>query len=344
MDGITIRENVPLAPQTTLKVGGAARFFVSVTTVPELVHAISFAKEKSLPIFILGGGSNILVDDGGFSGLVIKIDIRGVSYEEKGDTVFITVAAGESWDALVADTVSRGLWGIENLSGIPGTVGAAPIQNIGAYGTEIENVIEHVHVFDRSTGEEKHLTREQCSFAYRDSIFKHEEGARYVVTAVTLRLSRTPTPNISYKDLTEYFKNTTRVPTLQEIRDAVLSIRAKKFPNLRMVGTAGSFFKNPIISSHAFTQLRTLFPDVPGFPTTDGRIKVPLGWIFDHGFGLRGHREGNVSLFEQQALVLVANEGATAREVSAFAERITATVKEKIKIDIEWEVRTIVHT
>ena len=307
--------------------------------------------------------------------------VGGAPFAKGDDTELVVAGAGESWDALVAQAVGRGLWGVENLSGIPGTVGAAPIQNIGAYGTEVKNTIEWVEVFDTKTGKSKKFSNEKCEFGYRDSIFKHPEGKSLIVTRVALRLKKSGTPNLEYKDLKNYFgrgeqesrtpppfqggdKRGGSFPSLEEIRRAVLEIRSKKFPDLREFGTAGSFFKNPVISKEKFDELKKKFPNLPGFELRikparlqpdrivlagnsrsgggEGlKIKIPLAWILDNVCGLKGYRKGDVALFEQQPVVLVNFGNASAKEIQAFAKEVSLCVKEKTDIEIEWEVQSI---
>ncbi|MDP3661708.1 MAG: UDP-N-acetylmuramate dehydrogenase [bacterium] len=324
-------KNVSIAEFTSFKIGGKADYFCRARSVDELKEALAFARRHSLPIFILGGGTNMLLSDDGFRGVVVKIELHGVKWGEAS-----VVAAGENWDSFVAETVARGLWGLENLSGIPGTVGAAPVQNIGAYGVEIAEVLEWVEALDMRTGEIKQLSNADCAFAYRDSIFKKQEGKNFIITRVAFRLQKDGAPNLQYKDLAEYFSSG-GAPTLQQIRRAVLEIRARKFPDLKTHGTAGSFFKNPIISKEKFEELKKRFPGLSGFPVPSG-VKVPLAWILDKICGLKGFEQDNTALWKDQPLVLVNKGGASASAVSALADNIAHIVKEKTGIEIEREV------
>ena len=337
-----IQENVPLAPLTTFHVGGNADFFVVAAAVSEVREAVSSAKENNVPVTILAGGSNVLVSDSGVRGLVIKIEIAGISLEEETDVNVVVVAgAGEMFDALVHHTVANGWWGLENLSAIPGSVGATPVQNVGAYGVEVKNLIEWVEVFDTETDAVKKMSPRECSFGYRDSIFKHAEGKRYIILRVAYRLSKKPKPLLAYRDLAEWFKGRAEAPKLEEIRAAVMRIRSRKFPDWRTVGTAGSFFKNPIISQEAFAALTETYPDLPGFPVDTERIKVSLGWILDKLLHLRGHTEGSVGTYENQALVVVTHGDATSCDIDMFAEKIAERVFEKTNIRIEKEVTNV---
>lgn len=335
-----MKENVSLAGETTLRVGGEARYFVSAKTEEEVLAAVTFAAGHHLQIFILGGGSNTLVNDEGFSGLVIKMETEGISYEEVGGGALARAAAGVSWDAFVSDTVSRGFWGLENLSGIPGTVGAAPIQNIGAYGVEVKNTIESVRTFDIRTQKEKVFSNAECGFGYRDSFFKSAEGKNFIVLEVTFRVSKEQKQNISYKDLQQYFETKKKDSALfsaADIRNAVLEIRSGKFPDLSKVGTAGSFFKNPILSKEHFEKLKSNYSDLPSFLAKDG-LKIPLAFVLDKICGLKGFKKGAVELFKNQPLVLVNTGKATAKEISDFSAEIKKVVFEKTEIEIEEEV------
>lgn len=336
---IEIRESVPLRECSTLHIGGPARYFCSVSSVEDLRSAVRFAKEKSVPFVVCGGGSNILWSDGGFPGLVIHMRIMGVQYEEDGDAVRVIANAGENWDGLVADSVSRGLYGVENLSCIPGTVGASPIQNIGAYGAEVKDVIEWVEIYDTETENLRRFAHVECQFGYRDSFFKTEEGKRFLVVRVCFSLQKEDSVQFSYRDIKDYFAG--RDPkdvSPGEMREAVCAIRSKKFPDWQVVGTAGSFFKNPVITNEKYAELKRAYPDMPLFPAGENKVKAPLGWICDRVCGLRGVRRGNVGTHAAQALVFVAYANATAHEVVSFAGFVAQTVKEKTGIVIEWEV------
>jgi UDP-N-acetylmuramate dehydrogenase len=346
---MTIEENIPLAPLTTFHIGGPARCLAHVQDIKEMHEALSFAKKKELQVLILGGGSNVLIADAGFEGLVIKIEIAGVEIKKEGEKVFLIAGAGENWDALVQKAVAENLWGVENLSGIPGTVGAAPVQNIGAYGTELKDTLAWVEALDTRSGGSKKFLNSECGFSYRSSIFKKEAG-RFVVLRVALQLSVLPKPNISYRDLLQVFSENMH-PTLGEIRTAVLAIRAAKFPDLAKEGTAGSFFLNPIVSKDLATKLAEQYPGLPqflaeeGLPDGKASVKLSLAWLLDHVLNLRGLRRGRARLFEKQPLVIVAEHppagGCSARDVVALAEEVEWQVKEKIGIEIEREVRIL---
>lgn len=335
---LSIRTQVPLAPYTTLGAGGIAEYFIEIATEAQLAEAVRWAKERQLPIRILAGGSNVLVPDEGVQGLVIRPLFDGITYAEDGDRVSVTAGAGVLLDALVAEMVTKGLWGIENLSGIPGTVGATPVQNVGAYGVEIKDLVSHVRVFNITTETFSEMDNNECAFGYRDSFFKSEEGKEFIITHVTFSLIKDPSPKIAYKDLAARFAETEQ-PSLDAIRAAVLEIRAGKFPDWKVVGTAGSFFKNPIIPKIEADAVLAKYPDIPSFPQDGDMVKLSLGWILDKVCGLKGYREGNVGLYEAQALVLVCEKGTSSHEIETFAQMISDRVFEKISVRIEREVR-----
>lgn len=337
-----ILENIILAPYTTFKIGGPARYFCVVTNEEDVAEATKFAKKKRVSIMVIGGGSNLLISDKGFRGLVMKNEIKGVEWKDEGDTVKITAGAGEDWEELVKQSVEKGLYGMEHLSSIPGTVGATPIQNIGAYGVDASSIIESVKAMDISASKFVTLDNASCKFGYRDSVFKHDKG-KYIVTSVTYRVKKHGKAEIGYKDVAEYFKKRDiREPTLAQVRQAVIEIRKNKLPDWKMWGTAGSFFKNPIVSAQEFQKLEKRFPGLPGYIENDGRVKVALGWILDKVCNVRGLVIGNVGTYEKQALVVVVKPGATASEVVAFARHLMECVKEKtglvIESEVEWAV------
>lgn len=364
-----IQTNVSLREYTTFHIGGSAEYFVSVASVEGLRSAVAWARGKNIPITILGGGSNVFVSDAGVKGLVIHNVIKGRVVKEHGDEVLLTIGAGEIFDEIVAFAVSNGWWGLENLSCIPGSVGATPIQNIGAYGVEIQDHIVSVDACDSKSDSVVRLEKDACAFGYRDSLFKHEEGKQYIVTGVTYRLTKKPNPILHYRDLAlwnearekargafargcrdfrlkgeniiqpeQYRYGESKSPTLTEIRTEVCKIRSKKFPDWSIVGTAGSFFKNPIISNTHFNELVEKYPLLPGHPTENGEVKVALGWILDHVLHVRGYREGNVGTYEGQALVVVNHGNATAAELEKFVQNISKKVFNATNIVVEWEV------
>ncbi len=343
-----IRENIPIAPYTTFKIGGPARFFCSVTSEDELVEAVGFSRDKKIPFLMLGGGSNLLIADNGFDGLVIRNEIMGKKFvENRGvkdakDFVLVEAGAGEDWESLVAEVVARGLYGMENLSSIPGKVGASPVQNVGAYGVDASNIIQSVRALDTTTMEFVDLSNADCLFSYRDSIFKHEKG-HYAISRVTYKLQKDGKVQTSYKGLKNYLsENGITDPSIMEVRDAIVEIRKNKLPDWTKWGTAGSFFKNPIISHEKFQELKVRYPELPGFPESDGRVKVSLGYVLDKICNKKGIVMGNAGTYEKQALVIVTKPGAKAAEVIALARDLMKDVFDhtgiKIDSEVEWAV------
>ncbi len=325
-----VQERVLLGPLTTFCIGGAAKYFVRVKNITELRESLDFSKSRNLEILFFGGGSNVLLSDAGFNGLVVKIEITGV--EKKGE--MLIASAGESWDALVERAVREGLWGIENLSGIPGTVGAAPVQNIGAYGSEIKDTLAWVEAFDTHNRQVVRLQNADCAFDYRTSRFK-KEPERFVIVRAAFALKKNGTPNASYKDLSDIGNS-----SLPEIRAKVLAIRAGKFPDLEKEGTAGSFFLNPVVSAQQAAELLQKYPNLPNFPAEQGQ-KVSLAWIFDNILQIKGLSVGGARLYEKQPLCIVASRDACSADVAELAQKVAELVQNKLGITIEPEVKII---
>lgn len=343
-----VKKNVQLSTYTTLNIGGPAAFFVSVTSPSELQEALGWAKKRSIPFFILGGGSNVLFPDEGYSGLVIHISLKGVTYKDSGEEVLVTAAAGELWDALVEEIVVKGLWGLENLSGIPGSVGATPVQNVGAYGVEVARVIEWVEGFDTKTFSTKVFTNKECAFTYRSSCFKEDVEKRYIITRVCYRLSRKGNANMLYqdpsklyRDIAEYFKGRVGEPTVREVRDAVLDIRKSKFPNLKEIGTAGSFFLNPILLNEEVAKLKDRFPNLPVYPIDADKSKVSVAWILDNILHLKGVQRGAVGAYKNHVLAFVNYGGASSNELRVFADQVKEKVFEETGVSITPEVTIV---
>lgn len=317
-----IRENVSLAPMTTMKIGGPARYFCEAASLAEVEEVVDYAARHELPIFILGGGSNILVSDDGYPGLVLRVTMNDVVSREEDGQLFLTVGAGYRWDDIVALAVSFGAWGIEGLSAIPGTVGGATVQNIGAYGCEVGDVITEVEVYDPTAVCVRTLTNAECRFGYRDSVWKHE-GKGLIVLRVTFRLQKKAAPNIAYKDVAAFFaQKGIATPSLGDIRDAIIAIRSAKFPDLSTHGTAGSYFKNPVVSARDAEEFLSRFPGAPHYPLHDGSVKLSAAWIIDNVLQMRGVKAGHVGCWDAQALVVVNYGDASADEVIGFAHEI----------------------
>ena len=327
-----IIENVPLAPYTTLKVGGPARYFVEARSEAQILEALSHARARSLPVFVLGGGSNLVVADAGWSGLIIRIAVAGIRIEEAeqdGKRVFVA-GAGEDWDKLVAYSVEQNCSGIECMSGIPGTVGGTPVQNVGAYGQEVAETIVSVRVIDRNSGESRQLSNSDCGFAYRTSIFNQREKDRYIVCEVAYALTPSGRPQIDYADLKRYFAPSPSTPTLPEVREAVRSIRASKAmlitPDDEDCRSAGSFFKNPIISPAEYDRLAALPASreqkPPQFVAPDGQVKVSAAWLVERSGFHKGYTEGRVGISRKHSLAIVNRGGATAAEILNFKDKV----------------------
>jgi len=335
---LQVRENIPLAPFTTLRVGGPARFFVRAASESDVQQAIKFATERGLPLFVLGGGSNVVVADSGFTGLVLMIAIAGFAHHPDDESI-VTVGAGENWDAFVSGCVKRGLAGVECLSGIPGTVGGTPVQNVGAYGQEVSETIRAVRCFDLRSGTVVTLSNDACEFGYRRSVFNTTERGRYVVLDVTFELRRGGAPKITYRDLAGRFGD--RQPTLIDTRKAVLDIRRAKSmviddgdPNSR---SAGSFFKNPVVTSATHQKIASEFGDVPGFAQPDGTIKIPAAWLIERTGFYKGYAVGPVGLSTKHTLAIVNRGGATAAEIVQFASAIQKRVVDVFGIELRPE-------
>ncbi len=335
-----ILENIPLAPFTTLGVGGPARHFARARSVEDVLHLFSTAQDSE-EVFILGGGSNLLISDAGFNGLVIKLEIGGVGFQNYDDHTLVEVGAGEDWDGSVAACVERDLAGVECLSGIPGTVGGTPVQNVGAYGQEVSESIVSVRCYDRRERKLVELSALECGFAYRTSIFNTDERDRYVVLSVLYRLIRNGPPKIAYKDLQERFDG--REPTLAETRAAVIAIRREKSmvidaadPNSR---SAGSFFKNPIVK----TSVADLIAEemeidrVPHFPADEGKVKIPAAWLIERAGFEKGLVLGNAGISRNHSLAIINRGGASASEIVALKDLIQKTVFDKFGISLQPE-------
>ncbi len=311
---MNIKEKELLSNYTTFRIGGPADFLIEAGNEEDIKEAILFAHKKVLPLTVIGGGSNILASDSGFHGVVLKMVSMGIEIrkDEANNRASFVVEAGEGWDKFVEYTVACGYFGMENMSLIPGTVGGAVVGNIGAYGKEIENSLLWVEAMDMRTGGIKKLSNKECDFRYRQSFFKTSTGRNFIILRACFELKyggkngELFEPNFSYKDLQEYFanKNINR-PTIKQIREAVVNIRKNKLPDLAKCGTAGSFFKNPIISRAKYDALLIKYPDLTGHTEDNGSMKVSLGLILDKICHLKGVRRGKVGTYSEQALVLI---------------------------------------
>jgi len=341
-----LQENVPLAPLTTFHIGGPARFFVETASRSDVEEAVRFAKSRNLPLFILGSGSNLLVSDAGWPGLVLKIAIRGI--ERIGDresNAIFEVGAGEAWDDFVAHAVKAECAGIECLSGIPGSVGGTPVQNVGAYGQEVSNTIESVEAFDLRDGQLRELCNEACGFSYRTSIFNTTERGRFVILRVTYALVPRGAPYLEYADLKRYFEGRPQPPSLAETRTAVREIRARK-GMLIVEGdpdchSAGSFFKDPVLTEQQHAELTRVASTkglkVPSYPALERNHKVSAAWLVEHSGFSRGYALGHAGISTKHALALVNRGGASANEVLALKNQIQQRVEEEWAVKLEPE-------
>lgn len=353
MHELPIRERVPLAPYTTLGLGGEARYFVECSDADQVRAALAYTAERRLPAYILGGGSNVVFSDAGFPGLIIRITIGGIEFRD-GSSPDLTAGAGVDWDAVVRGTVERGWAGIECLSGIPGTVGGTPIQNVGAYGQEIAETLRDVTCLDRRTLEQRTFTAAECGFAYRDSRFKRGDRGRWVVLAVTLRLARDREPELRYPELRDAVARAapaggSPAERVRLVRDTVLSLRRGKSmvldpadPNSRSVG---SFFMNPVLAPAAFAELQRSWQEAGGrspIPTfaAAGGVKVPAAWLVERAGFPKGYRDGGVGVSSRHALALV-NFGGTSAQLLALAERIVQVVEQRFGVRLELEPEVV---
>lgn len=334
-----IKQHIPLSELTTIKIGAGATasVVVTITNPNELLGALQQIKASGHPYRVLGWGSNVIARDEGFHGVIILNKISGFEVlDETPEGALIRAGAGETLDTVVARTVEMGLSGIEALSSIPGTIGAAPVQNAGAYGQEIGDTLVTVEGIDTQTLQPFVLTKEQCGFSYRDSIFKHNDR-RYVITSVSLRLARTNPEPPFYKSLSTYFEqHDITAFTPQVIRDAVIAIRKEKLPSPLLLPNAGSFFKNPIVDRAVADALVAQWPDAPVHPMKDGTVKVPAGWLVEQA-GLKGYENGPLRTYAKNALVIVNAGEATYKDLNEFRTYIQRTVKEKFAIDLQQE-------
>jgi len=349
----------PLKPYTTFKIGGPANYFVHAAAMDDFLGALQLASAQSLPLFVLGGGSNILVSDRGFDGVVVHPACRGIELlNDRSETVTLQVAAAETWDDLVSHAVDHHWWGIENLSHIPGQAGAALVQNVGAYGQQVSNVVQSAEVVETATGSTRVLSAAECEFGYRRSIFNSTARGQFIIVSLTLRLAKDGSPQLDYPDVRSYFEERgIAQPSLSEIRQAIITIRDRKFPFPREErgGNAGSFFKNLSLAETEYAALQANvarnFPHAAlerleairhRFPSAD-RIKIPTAFLIEI-CGLKGHRIGGAQVNENQPLVLLNQGGATAQDVMALAKHVRKTVRTRTGMAIAVEPELVGFT
>jgi len=347
---VLLLENIPLAPLTTIKIGGPARYFVEAGNAGEVQEAVIFARSRNLPLFVLGGGSNLVVADAGWPGLVLKIAVQGINqvqpsgHDDEGKILF-DAGAGESWDKFVSHTVMARCAGVECLSGIPGSVGGTPVQNVGAYGQEVSEIIASVQVLDLRDNQVRELCPEACGFSYRTSIFNTSERGRFIVLRVTYALTPGGNPRISYADLQRHFEGRETPPNLAETREAVRYIRTRKgmliTPGDPDCMSAGSFFKNPVLSEEQHENLKQRAAarglNVPAYPALETRKKVSAAWLVERSGFSKGFGFGRVGISTKHALAIVNRGGATAADVLALKEQIQHRVEEIWGVQLESE-------
>lgn len=334
-----LQRNVNLAPFTTFAVEAKTAYFASFTTIEELKKLLSEVKDRKL--LILGGGSNILFRNN-FDGVTLHNKIQGIStVKEDENYIVLKVGAGEVWHDFVLYTLSKGWGGVENLSLIPGSVGASPMQNIGAYGVEIKDVFESLEAVEISSGELRTFSHEECQFGYRESVFKKSLKDKYVITSVSYRLSKHPVLNTSYGAIENELKSMGILhPTIQDVSKAVIAIRQSKLPDPKEIGNAGSFFKNPIISLSHFEKLKKEYPEIPSYKVSEVEVKVPAGWLIDKA-GWRGKTIQNYGVHKKQALVLVNYGKASGEDIYELSEKIIKDIQLRYGILLEREVNII---
>ncbi len=333
-----VQKEVDIKPITTLKIGGTVAYLATAATRDDIPLVYKELSAKEVPVIVLGGGSNVVFPDGMLEAAILKIEIQGFEViEETPEYITVKVGAGEEWDDIVERTVSMNLWGIEAMSKIPGTVGGTPIQNVGAYGQEIKDTLVEVEAYDIEKDIFTTLSNAECQFKYRDSIFKHSEGKKYIVTSMILRLNKNGGAIPQYPGVKKYFdeKGITE-PTLQQIRQAIIDIRAHKLPDPKQIANVGSFFKNPIVENTIAEDLKNKYSDMPTFPGGEGKTKIPAGWLIETA-GLKGKDFGTIKTYEHNALVLVNKGGATHGELLSAKDFIIETVREKFGITLEPE-------
>lgn len=330
---------VALKPYTTMRLGGEAKLLTTATSLDDVKEVYRYSKQHNLPVFVLGGGSNVLARDEGYDGIVLLNRLKGFEVlEDDGEVVTIKIAAGEIWDEVVERSVAMGLQGIEAMSAIPGTAGAAPVQNVGAYGQEIADTLVSLEAYDSVTGEVIRFDAADCQFSYRHSIFRGQAAGRYCIINITLKLNRLNPQPPFYAALQRYFddKSISGPYDVKMIRDAVIEIRREKLPDPKQNPNTGSFFKNSLVSSEKFQKLQEDFPDIPHYDMPDGTVKVPTGWLIERT-GLKGKSFHGMRVHDKNALVLI-NESATGyADLAAAREEIIQAVDQKFHIQIQQE-------
>ena len=330
--------NISLKQYTTMKLGGETRYMATADSTGDVVSLYRNARKENLPIFVLGGGSNVITHDEVFEGIVLLNKIKGFEViSETDETTDVKIGAGEVWDEAVEKVIGLGLQGIEAMSGIPGTAGAAPVQNVGAYGQEIADTLISLEAYDSKTDTIVIIPADECNFSYRNSIFRDKEKGRYCILNITLRLNKAEPKPPYYASLQRYIdENDIREVNLSVIRVAVLNIRSEKLPDPAELPSAGSFFKNALVEKWKLEELQREYSDIPNYAMSDGRYKIPTGWLIDKA-GLRGYRSHGMRVYEKNALVLVNDSATGYDDLAAIREEIVQIVFDKFGIKIEQE-------
>lgn len=333
-----IHTNIPLKNFTTMKLGGNARFMAEARTAEEVASVCRNAKSQSLPIFIIGGGSNVIAKDEGFNGIIIRMRIPGFEIiSDDMNSTTIKIGAGEDWDSVVKRVVDMRLSGIEAMSAIPGTTGATPVQNVGAYGQEIADTLQSLEAYDTETDSNVILQNSDCAFAYRTSIFRDKFPGRYVITSITLKLSKNLPQPPFYEALQEYLdKLNIKIFTQETIRNTVIELRNSKLPNPKTLPNVGSFFKNTIIEQWQVDGLKKSYPDIPMFEMGDGNYKIPTGWLIEKA-GLKGQLINGIRIYDKNALVLVNESAKSYSDLAAARDQVIGKVRDMFRVQIEQE-------
>lgn len=337
-----IQQNVPLKDYTTMHLGGPARAMVTITSKQELAQAIKWAQDQNLPVLAIGEGSNLIVRDEGFDGLIILNRILGFEISE--DTMeysLVRIGAGEHWDSVVAKTVELGLSGIELLSAIPGTAGATPVQNVGAYGAEIADTFVELEAYNQLTSKFVTLKKDDCKFSYRNSIFKPLKSRHYIITSITLKLKKTSLQPPFYARLQTYIDQNNIIDfSPKSIRNCIITIRKVILPDPKLIANTGSFFKNPIILANQFQHLQIDYPEMPHYDMPNNQVKIPAGWLIDQT-GLKGYSAHGMKIYEKNALVFVNENAKNYQDLAAFKTEVIERVNQKFGIILEQEPETI---
>ena len=339
---LEIQEYVDIKNYSTLKIGGQFKYFAVISSIEDISQIYAIAQKdgryKDTPIFILGGGSNIVFSDGVLNILALKIEIKGFEIiNETNEYTDIKIGAGEIWDEMVEKTVAMNLSGFEFLSAIPGTVGAGPVQNVGAYSIEVKDTLLEVEVFDTKENTIKSISNKDCKFGYRNSIFKNEEKSRYIILRVSYRLSKFMPRLPDYPGVKKYFiENNINIPTLSQIRNAIINVRKEKLPNPKEIPNVGSFFENPVVSKDLADKIKREFTEAKFFPVNSSLTKIPAGWLIEKA-GLKGKSFGSISVYDKNALVLINNGNATKEDLVKAKNEIVRIVEQKFGITLKQE-------